>query len=69
MAAVSEGDSESDHGSDAVLASTTTPSAPPMQTLVNDLDVDPLGAISDHDKDPFGFFETLPRPGPSRTKY
>jgi len=69
VAAVSEGDSESDNGGDAVLASTTTSSPPPMQTLVSDLDVDPLSAISDHDKDPLGFFETLPHPGPSRTKY
>lgn len=59
MAAVSEGNSESDNGSDAVRTSTTTLSPPPMQTFVNNPDVDPLSAISDHDKDAVGFFETL----------
>lgn len=39
-----------------------------MQTFVIDLDVDPLSAIGDHDKEPFGFFETLPHHGPSRTR-
>ncbi|CBQ72273.1 related to transposase (fragment), partial [Sporisorium reilianum SRZ2] len=38
--------------------------------LPDDLDDgEPLSAISNDEEDPFGFFETLPKPGPSRMRH
>ncbi|CBQ68564.1 conserved hypothetical protein [Sporisorium reilianum SRZ2] len=69
LAAADDGDNASEDGDEALLTSPPTPSPPPMQRFLDELDdSEPLSAITDGDNDPFGFFDTLPQPGPSCTQ-
>ncbi|SJX65261.1 related to transposase [Sporisorium reilianum f. sp. reilianum] len=55
---------------EAISASSTTTTMTAMLLAADDLDDgEPLSAISDDEEDPFGFFETLPKPGPSRMRH
>ncbi|CBQ67492.1 related to transposase (C-terminal fragment), partial [Sporisorium reilianum SRZ2] len=69
-AAAPDGDDTSEDGDKGLLASPMTPSPPTMRSSLDELDDgEPLSAIDDDNDHPFGFFETLPQPGPSRIKH
>ncbi|SPO22558.1 related to transposase [Ustilago trichophora] len=60
-----EADIDGDEASSSSLSTLTTPS---MENLDDELgENEPLSAIRDDEEDPFGFFDTLPVAGPSRT--
>ncbi|SJX66128.1 related to transposase [Sporisorium reilianum f. sp. reilianum] len=68
-AAADDGNDTSEDGNEALLTSPPTPSPPPTQRFLDELDDgEPLSAITDGDDNPFGFFNTLLQPGPSRTQ-
>ncbi|CBQ69896.1 related to transposases [Sporisorium reilianum SRZ2] len=68
--AVSDRDDAFDDGDEALLASARTPSPPPTHSLLDELDDGkPLSTIDDDDPGGFGFFDTLPQAGPSRTQH
>ncbi|SJX64480.1 related to transposase [Sporisorium reilianum f. sp. reilianum] len=68
-AAVDDHDDASEDGNKDLLAPPTTPSPPPTHSFLDELDDGkPLSTIKDDDPGGFGFFETLPVPGPSRIR-
>ncbi|CBQ69687.1 related to transposase [Sporisorium reilianum SRZ2] len=69
-AAVDDCDNASEDDDEALLVSPSTPSPPPTHSLLDELDdSEPLSTVDDDDPGGFGFFDTLPQAGPSRTKH
>lgn len=69
-AEISNGDEPLEDGNEELLSS-SDPIATPVLPQIDDVldDGSPLSTINDDDEDPFGFFETLPIAGPSRTQH
>ncbi|CBQ72540.1 hypothetical protein sr17472 [Sporisorium reilianum SRZ2] len=69
-AAAPDGDDASEDDDEGGLTLLTTLPPPPMQPFLDDLDgKQPLDTIDEVDPGGFGFFDTLPQAGPSRTKH
>ena len=70
LAAVSDGNKASDAGNKALLSLSALLPPPSLQQLVDNHDTNMLlGAVTDTNKDPFGFFKMLPIAGPSCVKH
>lgn len=67
--AVDDGEEAVEDGDERVSSPSGVVATPAMPRIDDNLDDgEPLSAISDDDDDPYGFFETLPVAGPSRSK-
>ncbi|SJX63439.1 related to transposase [Sporisorium reilianum f. sp. reilianum] len=68
-AAVDDRNDASEDGDEDLLAPPTMPSPLPTHSFLDELDDgEPLSAVKDDDPGSFGFFETLPIPGPSHIR-